>query len=61
MIEATEIQTQGDLFDFLRITDDEVLALMGPDDIGPGSNVSLQFIHQSNPVIQSGTEIKEKA
>lgn len=61
MIEATETQVQSDIFDFLRIIDDEILRLKRPNRIGSGSNFSLHRIHQLDSVIQSETEIKEKA
>ncbi|MGD9822944.1 hypothetical protein [Desulfobacter sp.] len=61
MIEATEIQAQGDIFDFLRIIDHEALGLIKPDEIGSGSNFSLHSSHQLDSVIQSETEIKGKA
>lgn len=61
MIEATEIQVQSDIFDFLRIMDDKILRLNRPDEIGSGSNFSLHSIHQFDRVIQSETKIKEKA
>lgn len=60
MIEATEIQAQGDIFDFLRIIDDEVLGFKGLDEISSGPNFSLHSIHQLDSVIQSETEIKKK-
>ena len=60
MIEATEIQAQGDIFDFLRIIDDKVLGFIGPDQIRSGPNFSLHSIHQLDSVVQSETEIKEK-
>lgn len=61
MIEATEIQAQSDIFDFLRIIDHEALGLIKPDEIGSGSNFSLHSSHQLDSVIQSETEIKGKA
>lgn len=61
MIEATETQVQSDIFDFLRIIDDEILRLKGADEIGSGSNFRLHGIHQLGSVIHSEAEIKEKA
>ena len=61
MIEATETQVKSDIFDFLRIIDDEILRLKGTDEIGSGSNFSVHGIHQLKSVIQSETEIKGKA
>ena len=61
MIEATEIQTQSDIFDFLRIINNEVLGLTRPDEIGPGVSFSLHSINQLDSVIQSETEIEKKA
>lgn len=61
MIEATEIQAQGDLFDFLRIIDDGIAEVMGSDEIGSGSDFSLHSIHQVDSIIQPETKIKEKA
>lgn len=61
MIEATKIQAQSDIFDFLRIIDDEVLGLIRPDEISSGANFSLHYINQLDSVIQSETEIKNKA
>lgn len=61
MIEATETQVQGDHFDFLRTIDDEVLAVAGSDERNPGADLSLNSIHSFDTVIQSDTQIKEKA
>ncbi|WP_020590304.1 hypothetical protein [Desulfobacter curvatus] len=64
MIEATETQVQSDIFDFLRIIDNNILRLKGTEEIGLGANFSLRGIHQLDQldsVIQSETEIKEKA
>jgi hypothetical protein len=61
MIEATEIRAQSDIFDFLRIINDEVLGLTRPDEIGSGANFSLHSINQLDSVIQSETEIEKKA
>ncbi|WP_321417252.1 hypothetical protein [uncultured Desulfobacter sp.] len=61
MIEATETQVKNDIFDFLRIIDDEILKLKGPDEIASDANFSLHSISQLDSVIQPGTELKEKA
>ena len=61
MIEATETHLQSDIFDFLRTIDAEILRFKEPDEIASGANFSLHSIHQLNSVIQSETEIKEKA
>jgi len=61
MIEATATQIKSDIFDFLRIIDDEILRLKGTDEIGLGANFRLHGIHQLDSVIQSETDIKEKA
>jgi len=61
MIEAIEIQAQSDIFDFLRIIDDEALGLTGPGEIASGSDFSVHSTHQLDSVIQSETEIKGKA
>ena len=61
MIETTEIQAQSDIFDFLRIINDEVLGLTRPHEIGSATNFSLHSINQLDSVIQSETEIEKKA
>jgi hypothetical protein len=61
MIEPIEIQAQSDIFDFLRIINDEVLGLTRPDEISSGTNFSLHSINQLDSVIQSETEIEKKA
>ncbi|WP_320045222.1 hypothetical protein [uncultured Desulfobacter sp.] len=61
MIEATETQVKNDIFDFLRIIDDEILKLKGPDEIASGANFNLRGIPQLDSVIQPETELKEKA
>jgi len=61
MIEATETQVKTDIFDFLRIIDDEILSLKLTDEIGSSANFSLQGAHQLDSVIQSEAEIKEQA
>ncbi|MGD9826131.1 hypothetical protein [Desulfobacter sp.] len=61
MIETTEIQAQSDIFDFLRIINDEVLGLTRADEISSGANFSLHSINQLDSVIQSETEIEKKA
>nr|WP_320192100.1 hypothetical protein [uncultured Desulfobacter sp.] len=61
MIEATETQVKNDIFDFLRIIDDEILKLKGPDEIASDANFSLHSISQLDSVIQPETELKEKA
>ena len=61
MIESTDIQAHGDIFDFLRIIDDEFLGVLSPDEIGSGSNFSLTSFHQIDHGIASDTDIKEKA
>jgi hypothetical protein len=61
MIEATETQVKRDIFDFLRIIDDEILRFKVTDEIGSEANFSLHGIHQLDSVIRSETEIKEKA
>jgi hypothetical protein len=61
MIEATEIQVKRDIFDFLRIIDDEILRFKLTDEIGSDKNFSLHGIHQLDSVIRSEAESKEKA
>lgn len=61
MIEATETQVKSDIFDFLRIIDDEILSLKLTDEIGSNANFSLQGAHQLDSVIRSEAEIKEQA
>jgi hypothetical protein len=61
MIEATEIQVKRDIFDFLRIIDDEILRFKLTDEIGSDKNFSLQGTHQLDSVIRSEAESKEKA
>lgn len=61
MIETTETQVKNDIFDFLRIIDDEILKLKDPDEIASGANFSLRGIPQLDSVIQPETELKEKA
>jgi|GEM_PF-1600042 len=61
MIEATKTQIKSDIFDFLRIIDDEILRLKRTDEIGLGANFGLHGIHQIDSVIQSEADIKEKA
>nr|WP_319395035.1 hypothetical protein [uncultured Desulfobacter sp.] len=61
MIEATETQVKTDIFDFLRIIDDEILKFKLTDEIGSDANVSLQGAHQLDSVIRSEAEIKEQA
>nr|WP_321404606.1 hypothetical protein [uncultured Desulfobacter sp.] len=61
MIEATETQVKSDLFDFLRIIDDEILSFNLTGEIGSETNFSLQGTHQLDSGIQSEAEIKEQA
>ncbi|WP_321493629.1 hypothetical protein [uncultured Desulfobacter sp.] len=61
MIEATEIQAQGDLFDFLRIIDDGIIEVMGSDEISSDSSFSSRSNRQTESVILPETKIKEKA
>jgi hypothetical protein len=61
MIEATETQVKTDIFDFLRIIDDEILRFKLTDEIGSDANFSLQGAHQLDSVIRSEAEIKEQA
>ncbi len=61
MIEATGIQAQGDLFDFLRIIDDGIIEVMGSDEISSDSSFSSRFNRQTESVILPETKIKEKA
>lgn len=60
MIEVTETQVKSDIFDFLRIIDDEILRLYDPDEIASGANFKMRGIHQLDSVIQPETEFKEK-
>jgi hypothetical protein len=61
MIEATETQVKTDIFDFLRIIDDEILRFKLTDEIGSDANFSLQGAYQLDSVIRSEAEIKEQA
>lgn len=61
MIEATEIQAQGDLFDFLRIIDDGIIEVLGSDEISSDPDFSSRSHRQADSIIQPDTKIKEKA
>jgi len=61
MIEATEIRSQGDIFDFLRVTDDKDLGRVESDKTDSDTNFSLHSIHRLDSAVRSDTEIKENA
>ncbi len=60
MIEVTETQVKSDIFDFLRIIDDDILRLSDPDEIASGANFNQRGIHPLDSVIHPETEFKEK-
>ena len=60
MIEATENSVQGDIFDCLRMFDEEVSVFKEPDKVGTVPEFKLNTVQQVTPKLHAGAaEIKK--